>query len=148
MPTPGCLQTGRLSQKQILSSVTCRTSGPPQRCRAACRTEHQRHSSAIDGRANQHGSYAVSPRIRRRIEQAFGWIKTVAEQAKTSFRDLDHVARALAQTAGGWPIVAMDFVEERRLTFQGKADGESSFGALEGSLDMRSRSACAEFSFC
>ena len=100
MPTPGCLQTGRLSQKQILSSVTCRTSGPPQRCRAACRTEHQRHSSAIDGRANQHGSYAVSPRIRRRIEQAFGWIKTVAEQAKTSFRDLDHVARALAQTAG------------------------------------------------
>jgi hypothetical protein len=42
----------------------------------------------------------------------------------------------------------MDLVEERRLTFQGKADDEFSFGALEGLLDMRSRSACAEFSCC
>jgi hypothetical protein len=35
-------------------------------------------SSAIDGRTTQHGGYAVSQRIRKRIEEAFGWIKTVA----------------------------------------------------------------------
>ena len=35
---------------------------------------------AIDGRTTGHGSYAVSPHIRKRIEQAFDWIKTVAGQ--------------------------------------------------------------------
>ena len=34
-------------------------------------------SSAIDGRTIRHGGYAVSQRIRKRIEEAFGWIKTV-----------------------------------------------------------------------
>jgi hypothetical protein len=41
-----------------------------------CRTERQRPSPAIDGRTTRHGSYAVSPRIRKHIEQAFDWIKT------------------------------------------------------------------------
>src|SRR6478736_1847917 len=35
-------------------------------------------SSAIDGRTTRHSGYAVSQRIRKRIEEAFGWIKTVA----------------------------------------------------------------------
>ena len=39
--------------------------------------------SAIDGRTTRHGGYAVSQRIRKRIEEAFGWIKTVAGQEKT-----------------------------------------------------------------
>ena len=33
-------------------------------------------SSAIDGRTTRHGGYAVSQRIRKRIEEAFGWIKS------------------------------------------------------------------------
>ena len=36
-------------------------------------------------RTTRHGGYAVSQRIRKRIEEAFGWIKTVAGQEKTSF---------------------------------------------------------------
>jgi hypothetical protein len=35
-------------------------------------------SSAIDGRTTRHGGYALSQRIRKRIEEAFGWIKTIA----------------------------------------------------------------------
>jgi transposase len=35
-------------------------------------------SSAIDGRTTCHAGYAVNQRIRKRIEEAFGWIKTVA----------------------------------------------------------------------
>ena len=31
--------------------------------------------SAIDGRTTRHPGYAVSQRIRKRIEEAFGWIK-------------------------------------------------------------------------
>jgi hypothetical protein len=42
----------------------------------------------------------------------------------------------------------LDLVEEGRLAFQGKSDGESPFGALKDFLDMRYRSACAEFSSC
>src|SRR6202021_3831174 len=43
-------------------------------------------SSAIDGGATRHGGYVVSQRIRKRIEEAFGWIKTIAGQEKTKFR--------------------------------------------------------------
>ena len=45
--------------------------------------------SAIDGRTTRHPGYAVSQRIRKRIEEAFGWIKTVAGQDKTKFRGVD-----------------------------------------------------------
>ena len=34
-------------------------------------------SSAIDGRTTRHVGYTVSQRIRKRIEEAFGWIKKV-----------------------------------------------------------------------
>jgi len=34
--------------------------------------------SAIDRRTTRHWGYAASQRIRKRIEEAFGWIKTVA----------------------------------------------------------------------
>jgi hypothetical protein len=40
-------------------------------------------SSAIDGRTTRQAGYAVSQRIRNRIEEAFGWIKTVAGQDRT-----------------------------------------------------------------
>ena len=46
-------------------------------------------SSAIDGRTTRHGGYAVSQRIRKRIEEAFGWIKTIAGQEKSRFRGRD-----------------------------------------------------------
>jgi DDE family transposase len=37
-------------------------------------------SSAIDGRTTRHDGDAVSQRIRKHIEEAFGWMKTVAGQ--------------------------------------------------------------------
>jgi transposase len=47
-------------------------------------------SSAIDGRTTRHGGYAVS----QRIEEAFGWIKTIAGQEKSRFRGRDRVGWA------------------------------------------------------
>ena len=38
--------------------------------------------SAIDRRTTRHPGYAASQRIRKRIEEAFGWIKTVAGHAQ------------------------------------------------------------------
>ena len=42
--------------------------------------------SAIDGRTTRHEGYTVSLRIRKRIEEAFGWIKTVGNLRKTRHR--------------------------------------------------------------
>jgi len=50
--------------------------------------------SAIGGRTTRHPGYKVSLRIRKRIEEAFGWIKTVAGQDKTKFRGRDRVGWA------------------------------------------------------
>jgi len=48
-------------------------------------------SSAIDGRTTRHGGYAVSQRIRKRIEEAFGWAKTVAGLRKARHRGLPKI---------------------------------------------------------
>ena len=52
--------------------------------------------SAIDGRTTRHAGYGVSQRIRKRIEEPFGWTKTVAGQRKTKFRGRDKVGWAFA----------------------------------------------------
>ena len=48
-------------------------------------------SSAIDGRTTRRGGYAVSQRIRKRIEEAFGWAKTVAGLRKARHRGLSKI---------------------------------------------------------
>jgi len=47
--------------------------------------------SAIDGRTTRHAGYAISQRIRKRIEEPFGWSKTVGLAAKTMLRGLERV---------------------------------------------------------
>lgn len=64
-------------------------------------------SSAIDGRTTRHGGYAVSLRIRKRIEETFGWIKTIAGQAKTRFRGLDRVGWAFTFSAAAYNLVRL-----------------------------------------
>ena len=46
----------------------------------------RRGGSAIDGRTTRHESYSLSQRIRKRVEEIFGWIKTVGGFRKTRFR--------------------------------------------------------------
>jgi transposase len=63
--------------------------------------------SAIDARTTRHGGYAASQRIRKRIEEAFGWIKTVAGQAKTSFRGVERVGFAFTFAAAAYDLVRL-----------------------------------------
>jgi len=63
--------------------------------------------SAIDGRTTRHGGYAVSLRIRKRIEESFGWIKTVAGQRKTRFRGIDRVGWAFAFSAAAYNLIRL-----------------------------------------
>jgi transposase len=50
-----------------------------------------RRRSAIDGRTTRHAGYAISVRFRKRIEEVFGWIKTVGGLRKTRHRGTDRV---------------------------------------------------------
>ena len=42
-------------------------------------------SSAIDGRTTRHPGYAISQMKRKRIEECFGWLKTVGGLRKSRF---------------------------------------------------------------
>jgi len=61
-----------------------------QRCREAKITPHVAQNthrrSAIDCRTVRHQGYAISQRIRKRIEQVFGWIKTIGGLRRTRYR--------------------------------------------------------------
>jgi hypothetical protein len=56
-----------------------------------------RHS-AIDGRTTQHAGYALSQRCRKKIEEPFGWAKTVGGMAQTLHRGLDRVRAQFTMT--------------------------------------------------
>ena len=64
-------------------------------------------SSAIDRRTTRHDGYAWSQRIRKRIEEGFGWIKTVARQEKTKFRGCDRVGFAFTFAAAAYNLVRL-----------------------------------------
>ena len=63
--------------------------------------------SAIDGRTTRHAGYRVSQRIRKRIEEAFGWIKTVAGQEKTRFTGVERVGLAFTFAAAAYNLVCL-----------------------------------------
>jgi transposase len=64
-------------------------------------------SSAIDARTTRHAGYAVSQRIRKRIEEAFGWMKTIAGQEKTKFRGRERVGWAFALSAAAYNLARL-----------------------------------------
>jgi transposase len=51
--------------------------------------QNARRSSAIDGRTTRHAGYTVSQRIRKRVEEIFGWMKTVGGFRRTRYRGLE-----------------------------------------------------------
>jgi transposase len=63
--------------------------------------------SAIDGRTTRHEGYQVSQRKRKRIEEVFGWIKTVGTLRKTRHRGLDTVRWVFTFTATAYNLVRM-----------------------------------------
>jgi len=63
--------------------------------------------SAIDDRTTRHDGYAVSQRKRKRVEEVFGWMKTVALQRKTRFRGLARVGWMFTFAAAAYNLVRM-----------------------------------------
>jgi transposase len=70
----------------------------------------KRSGSAIDGRTTRHESYSVSQRIRKRVEEIFGWVKTVGGFRKTRYRGTEKT-----QLAGWWVGAAYNLVRMAKL---------------------------------
>ena len=63
--------------------------------------------SAIDGRTTRHAGYQVSQRKRKRIEEVFGWLKTVAMLRKTRHRGVLKVGWVFTFAAAAYNLVRM-----------------------------------------
>src|SRR6202790_784073 len=63
--------------------------------------------SAIDGRTTRHAGYKVSQQKRKRIEEVFGWLKTVGALRKTRLRGLFKVGWVFTFAAAAYNLVRM-----------------------------------------
>ena len=63
--------------------------------------------SAIDGRTTRHPGYAVSMRKRKRVEEIFGWMKTVGLMRQTRHRGRERVDWMFTFTAAAYNLIRM-----------------------------------------
>ncbi|WP_404380374.1 IS5 family transposase [Caenispirillum salinarum] len=67
----------------------------------------KRRKSSIDGRTTRHAGYAVSLRVRKRIEEIFGWMKTTGVLRKTRHRGKDRVGWMFTLTAAAYNLTRL-----------------------------------------
>lgn len=63
--------------------------------------------SAIDGRITRHEGYYVSQRTRKRVEEIFGWLKTVGTLRKLRYRGLLRVEWIFTFAAAAYNLIRM-----------------------------------------
>jgi transposase len=63
--------------------------------------------SAIDGRTTRHPGYVISQRFRKRVEEGFGWFKTIGLLRKLRHRGTDRVDWVVVFTAAIYNLVRM-----------------------------------------
>lgn len=66
-----------------------------------------RRRSAIDRRTTRHPGYAASQRARKRIEEAFGWMKSIAGLCQMKLRGLAKVDWAFTFAAAAYNLVRL-----------------------------------------
>jgi transposase len=77
--------------------------------RASGVTPHvsQKKMTAIDGRTTRHPGYELSQRLRKLVEEVFGWMKTVGGIRKTRHRGTARVGWVFTFTAAAYNLVRM-----------------------------------------
>jgi transposase len=68
---------------------------------------NRRQGSAIDARTVRHPGYAVSQRVRKRIEEIFGWLKTIGLCRQTRFRGAARVGWMVTFATAVYNLVRM-----------------------------------------
>lgn len=70
-------------------------------------TTRRRGRSAIDVRTTRHAGYAASQRIRKRIEEAFGWMKSVGGMRRPMLRGTERLGWAFTFAAAAYNLVRL-----------------------------------------
>ena len=70
-----------------------------------------RRRSAIDGRTTRHPGYAISQRVRKRVEEIFGWVKTVGGGRKLRYIGLERNQFWAELTTATYNLVRMASIE-------------------------------------
>jgi transposase len=78
-------------------------------CRMMNVTPHvaRRQSSRVDGRTTRHAGYQVSQQIRKRVEEVFGWVKTVGGGRKLRYRGVERNRLWWEFTAAAYNLLRM-----------------------------------------
>jgi len=69
--------------------------------------QERRGGSAIDGRTTRHPGYGISQRKRKRIEECFGWLKTIALMRKLRHRGVCKVDWIFTFACAAYNLVRM-----------------------------------------
>ena len=67
--------------------------------------QERRGGSAIDGRTTRHAGYAISQKNRKRIEECFGWLKTIALMRKLRHRGVCKVHWMFTMACAAYNLV-------------------------------------------
>jgi IS5 family transposase len=87
------------------------TKGFVEQCRERNVTPHiaqninKQRDSAIDGRTTRHAGYRVSQVVRKRVEEIFGWMKTVGNFRKTRYRGLNRTELASYMVGAAYNLI-------------------------------------------
>lgn len=78
-------------------------------CRSMTVTPHvaRRKTSIVDGRTTRHAGYEISQRIRKRVEEIFGWAKTVGDGRKLRYRGVERNQLWWEFTAAAYNLLRM-----------------------------------------
>ena len=68
---------------------------------------NEHRGSAIDARTTRHPGYAVSQRIRKRVEEIFGWAKTVGGFRRTRYRGRSRTQLAAYMVGAAYNLVRL-----------------------------------------
>jgi len=71
-------------------------------------------ASAIDGRTTRHPGYAISPQKRKRVEEVFGWLKTVGVLRKVKLHGVRRVSWLFTFAAAVYNLVRIRNLVEAR----------------------------------
>lgn len=66
-----------------------------------------RRRSAIDGRTTRHSGYGISQRIRKRIEEIWGWAKTIGGLGRSRFRGVQKLQWAAYLVAAAYNLLRL-----------------------------------------
>jgi IS5 family transposase len=93
--------------REFIAALRARRVTPHVAIDGHVRKSGKPRKTALDRRTTRHPGYAISLRLRKRIEEPFGWIKTVANLRKTRHRGTARVGWIFTLAATAYNLVRL-----------------------------------------